>query len=610
MSLAYTLALAWAFIDRYNEAVAEVNRILNIVRGRDSMYDAEGFYGLGLASIIANAARLGNVVKPSDADIALDIASFAIKSVASPDLIESVLGDLEPLYGKAPHRYLELLALASEMENLDSDIVRYIFDKLNEILDNYGDVVRGYAWSLVYVIYAYANLLRKHFVHFNSEEVGDMIGRVVDLLNELGRFKSSLGVIAWAYALTPALRHEDMRELMEEKLGIDVFDKASEVLKELDDMRERVQELMSDKEFMGYVESRFVKADEGAVKKEILDTTSLLKHALAIYRLDNDELDKAEELFNEVAEERRKIGDYENELVDRSWALRVEAIKGSLVGKELVDGFRRLYEEAFNEERFSLPTARNEYLVSLALINDVEGIRKLLEKHSLILDANKEVSVLTRLMLHALLSPRGRLSSELEGEFSVSPWELIDVFENQMLRNYLPALRVAFEMIWSELGYEECKSIKDSTERRDCKDAVLAVMDDSKAVRRLRGKLINYFNDNYFNERLLEDESSLKELGFDANAMISEFEKLVYGLDGRFLVQLIAPSTSMALLALMLHALINGNKELAKALALYGAIYYSSKLLGRLFLEVYKECCDLESESFRLAIARLFFYLI
>jgi len=36
----------------------------------------------------------------------------------------------------------------------------------------------------------------------------------------------------------------------------------------------------------------------------------------------------------------------------------------------------------------------------------------------------------------------------------------------------------------------------------------------------------------------------------------------------------------------------------------------SSKLLGRLFLEAYKECCDLESESFRLAIARLFFYHI
>ena len=65
-----------------------------------------------------------------------------------------------------------------------------------------------------------------------------MVGRVVDSLKELGRFKTSLGVIAWAYALAPALEHEDVRGLMEEKLRINVVDKASEVLDELNDMRE------------------------------------------------------------------------------------------------------------------------------------------------------------------------------------------------------------------------------------------------------------------------------------------------------------------------------------------------------------------------------------
>ena len=94
MSLAYTLALAWAFIDRYNEAIGEVNRILNIARGRGGIYDAESFYGLGLASIIANAAGLGRDVKPDDADTALYIASSAIQHVASPDLIKLVLGAL------------------------------------------------------------------------------------------------------------------------------------------------------------------------------------------------------------------------------------------------------------------------------------------------------------------------------------------------------------------------------------------------------------------------------------------------------------------------------------------------------------------------------------
>ena len=78
------------------------------------------------------------------------------------------------------------------------------------------------------------------------------------------------------------------------------------------------------------------------------------------------------------------------------------------------------------------------------------------------------------------------------------------------------------------------------------------------------------------------------------------------------LVQLNAPSNPMAQLALMLHALINGNKELPKAYALEGAVNIAKKLPTgklprRLFLETYKACCDLKSESFRLALARLFF---
>jgi hypothetical protein len=607
--LTYTCVSAEAFVDKYNEAIGEVNRVLNIARGRGGIYDAESFYGLGLASIIANAARLGKDVKPGDADTALHIAAFSTQYVALPDLIKLVLDALEPLHGKAPHRYLELLAAASDMENLDSGTVRYIFDKLNEIneiLDNYGDLVRGYAWSLVYAIIAYANLLRTFFGHFTSEEVGDMVGRVVDLLKKLGEFKSSLGVIAWADALGPALRHEDVRGLMEEKLGINVVGKASEVLEELNDMRKRVQELMRDEEFMSYIESWSVKADEEAVMEEILEEASLLKHALTIYRVYNNELIEAEELFIEAAEERREIGDYENYLVLRGWALRVEAIKGSLVGDgltKLVDGFRQLYEEAFNVEHFE-PTAGylstasvtlGQYLVSLALTGDHETINKLLEEHLWVLNAVRRASVLTRLMLNVLLSPWGRLSSELEGKLSVNPEELIDAFGYDMHREFLPALRVALGIAKPEDGIKLCEEFNDEV----CIDLVLAVKGNSIVVKQLREGVINDFN------------NSLKGFGFDVESLINKFRGLVSGLDGRSLVQLIAPSNSMAHLALMLHALISGNKELAKALALDRAIHSSSKLLGRLFLEVYKECCDLgKDESFRLALAKLFFYHI
>ena len=83
----------------------------------------------------------------------------------------------------------------------------------------------------------------------------------------------------------------------------------------------------------------------------------------------------------------------------------------------------------------------------------------------------------------------------------------------------------------------------------------------------------------------------------------------MYGLDGKSLVQLIAPTGSMVHLALMLHALINGDEKLAKAHALMEATYYG-KLFTRLFLEAYKVCCDLNSsEPFRRAVAKALFSL-
>jgi hypothetical protein len=613
----HAYALTEAFIDRSNEVVAEVNRILNIARGRGSIRLAEGLYGLGLASIIANAARLGRDVKPSDADVVLYFTSSAIQHVASPDLIRPILRALRPLRDKAPHRFIELLAPIPEIENLDSGTVRYILnDELNGILDNYGDVVRGYAWSLVHAIIAYADLLWVYRSYFDNDEVKGAVSRVADLLNGLGRFKTSLGVIAWAHALAPALEHEDVRRLMEEKLGINVVDKASEVLGGLGKLRGLVQDLMSDKEFMSYIESLFVKADEEAVKKVILEASSNLKHALARYRRSNDELDEAARLFNEVAGERKEIGDYKNYLVARGLALRTEAIKDPLVGNELVklvDGFRQLYEEAFNKERFSMPTAEylsiasgilGNYLVSLALTGNYETINKLLEGHLWVLNAYGLVSVLTRLMLNALLGPRVGLSGELKDRLSVNPEELIDAFGSYMHSEFRPALRVAFRIVGPVDRYEECKSIEDPTKRRDCRGAVLAVMDDSDAIWWLRWELI--YN---FYERISEKERSgwLRGLGFDANAMISEFGKLVYGLDGKSLVQLIAPGDSRAQFVLMLHALVNDNKELARAHALYGAAYYG-KLLSRLLLEAYRACCDLKNESFRRAIVKRFFY--
>jgi hypothetical protein len=401
---------------------------------------------------------------------------------------------------------------------------------------------------------------------------------------------------------------------MEEKLGIDVVDKASEVLEELSRLRKKVKELMRDEEFMSYVESLFVKAgerrtDEEAVKKEILEITLLLRHALANYRLHNDELKEAARLFIEAAEESREINDYDY-LVNRNWALRAEAIKGSL----LVDEFRRLYEEAFNAWRYRYVTEARylstasfilgNYFVSLALTGDDKKINKSLEEHWQVLNADKQASIPTRLTLNALLRPRGRLSGELEGKLSVNPEELIETLNYYGVGpEFLPALRVAFRITKPEDGFTMCMLINDSTKGRTCMYAISVAMNDNAAVVQLRGQLIDAFRGLLF-----EKLGLLKELGVDADKLIDEFRGLVYGLDGKSLVQLIAPISSMAGLALMLHALINGNEKLAKAHALMGAAYATDKLITRLYLEAYRACCDLGKDEFRRAIAKLFFY--
>jgi len=167
---------------------------------------------------------------------------------------------------------------------------------------------------------------------------------------------------------------------------------------------------------------------------------------------------------------------------------------------------------------------------------------------------------------------------------------------------FLPALMVALGIAKPEDGIEACKKANDE----GCIDLVLAAKGDSTAIEWLRRKLINAFHKLISEEKVL---GWLKGFGFDAESLINEFKGLVNGLDGKSLAQLIAPTSSMARLALMLHALINRNENLAKAHALIGTVETTgSKLLSRLFLETYKACCDLNDESFRRAIARLFFF--
>ena len=607
--------LTGAFIDKYDEAIDEVKKVLKIIKDWGSIYNDEGFYGLGLASIIAKAVRSGRLVNSSDADVALQMALFTMPYIALPTLVMPILSALEPLRNKMPQRYIKLLALASNIRELDHTTIKHILEELNKVLDNYDYEVKEHAQYLVDALIAYANILTLHLGYFRDEdEVRDVVLRVANLLNKISRSTHSLSIIAWAYALTPALIREDVKVLVENTLGIDVVDKANEILEELSKLEGKAQELMNDKDLVGYVEFGFMKADEETVKGVILNALSFLKHALAYYRFFDGELKEAARLFNESANQSREINDYDNYLIARVHALRSEALESSLDGGELanlVKKFQQLHEEASDKKLYRLaasyiPTALailSNYLVSLALINDDETINKLLEKHSWMLNINYDVTVLTQLTLKALLSQRDGRATRSGVKLSVNPEELIGTFiaTGKVDIEFLPALRVAFGASNLEEGVESCGKFIYT----HCIDYVSAVKGNSSAVKDLREMSIDDFYAQISEEKVMD---LLKELGFNSKLLFDEFWDLVNELDGKSLVQLIAPKDSEARFAFMLYALINGDEKLAKAHALRGAVGFASRLSTRLFLEAYNVCCDLNSEQFRRAVAKLFFF--
>jgi len=136
------------------------------------------------------------------------------------------------------------------------------------------------------------------------------------------------------------------------------------------------------------------------------------------------------------------------------------------------------------------------------------------------------------------------------------------------------------------------------------------------------GLLSNFVN-NYA-QFVIGGLDLLKKLNLDAESLKIELKGLIPELGDESLLSLAVYSHCSELyqrycpsehLTYMLYALINGNEKLAKAHALYEAASIAKKLPTQklpktLFLEVYKECCDLKNESFRLALARLLFYHI
>jgi hypothetical protein len=76
----------------------------------------------------------------------------------------------------------------------------------------------------------------------------------------------------------------------------------------------------------------------------------------------------------------------------------------------------------------------------------------------------------------------------------------------------------------------------------------------------------------------------------------------------RTLVEVLAPIYSSAQLAFTLLATVEGRVDAVRLHGLWGSVAYGEPLFRRLFRAVYENCGDLNSESCRMALLKLYYY--
>jgi hypothetical protein len=564
-------SFAGVFANEYENAINEVKKLLKIWRGEIRGFEV--LYALGLVLIVAEAARLGRDVNEDDISAVLKTANYAVQLAVFPFCVDYILMALRFLRDKAPQQYIVALAKASIIETLYVDMVRSIYDELNYVLSNYFDRLEKLIWPLESAMRVYSNLLLHH--GFTEDKViEDIIKRMFNLLDVLKREDNELAVIAEVYTLYPALANTRARDFMSKYCYIDdLATRAAETLKNLEELANKSDELLKKEYLMDWVETEgFLNVTEEGVRRAIMWLKGVLTFALAKYKLDNGELDEASKLSDEAAEIMKNAEDWRSYFISRNWALRIEVLKARNIDDyvNVASDFEKLWYEA--REHFT-PVARDlegtamflgNYLIYLASITRYDYIEKTLSEHALIFNYCEDVSILTRLMLRLLGFTKEVAEVKLE--------ELIDAYNDYVSDCLLPALRLALGI---NANVEECESLKDLDKQLICIDAFLAVKGNNYALEKLRSSLD------------------------------TELFKLAQGLNGKELVQLLAPKTSASQLAFMLYALVNGNVELAKKHAYWGSKRFP-ELCGKLFRDAYESCGDISSERFKLALLKLY----
>jgi hypothetical protein len=552
----------------------------------------EAFYALGLAALAAEAKVDGET-----ADLLLYSASFAVQEAAHPAAVLPILAALRPLGEKAPHRYVSLLAAASELRTLGQKTVQYIYDALQQLKDRLG---AERLWPLVEAIRAYSNLMRRYPEHIKSG--WRATANMCSLYDEIKERDAAtapegglsaqrlLNTIAKAYVLAAALRGGNLAQHVQVLCGLgDLEEEAKDVMFELDWAADHPEELIkimeNDKDFAEWVRVRDVTED---AKRVIEDLRAWFTYVLARYKLnhalDEKKLEEAAEEFEKVAEMRKRLKHWGGYLTARSLALRARVLAAKS-WKELLEraeDFQGLWNEAKKHRK---PTARylataalplGEYLVYLAASGDKEMAEELLKKWRWLLAYDREVSVATRLML--------RLFGVGEG---AKPEEVVDVFKPRLSRKRRPALLMLADRLQRDEALEECAKLREdegvkvsSKVRKECVDTVAAAAGDQKAVERLKLEI----------EREVPEAHPLLEVA-----------------DGKTLVEVLTPISLAAQLAFMLLIVVEGRVDAVRLHGLWSSTRSKRPLARRLFRAVHENCDNLNSVECKMALLKLYY---
>jgi hypothetical protein len=156
--------------------------------------------------------------------------------------------------------------------------------------------------------------------------------------------------------------------------------------------------------------------------------------------------------------------------------------------------------------------------------------------------------------------------------------EVMDVFEQELLPEFRPALWLLAGRLQKDEALAICKQLP---KPGVCVDAVSAATGDQEAVERLKSEI--------------EWE-------------VPETSLLLNKVDGKTLVEVLAPISSSAQLAFTLLAAVEGRADAVRLHGLWGSVTYGEPPARRLFRAVYENCGDLNSEGCMTALLKLYYY--